>query len=85
MNWLSLNRRDGSLSGEFLKLQGIVARPHAIRGSSQLSHACLVADVGGVVSVGKCRAAFVFGQIAIKLQIVGAKHERRTSFHAKVL
>ena len=55
------------LSGEFLKLKGVVARHDAIGRPRKANHAILVADVGGVVSVGEGGAGFVFDKIAIEI------------------
>jgi hypothetical protein len=64
---LLLNFGKASLSGEFLKLKGVVARHDAIGRASKLNHAVLIADVGGVVRVGEGGAGFVFDEIAIEV------------------
>ena len=80
-----LNCGNASLSGELLKLKRVVARHDAIGRSRKLHHAFLVADVGGVVNVGKGGAGFVFGEIAIKVQIVRGEDERGSACNAEVL
>ena len=76
---------NASLRGEFLKLKCVVARHDAIGRARKLNHAVLIADVGGVVSVREGGAGFVFGEIAIEIEIVGGEDERRSAFNAEIL
>ena len=66
-------------------MKGVVAWHDAIERARKLDHAVLVADVGGVVSVGEGGAGFVFDEIAIEVQIVGGEDERRSPLHAEIL
>ena len=66
-------------------MKGVVAWHDAIGRARKLDHALLIADVGRVVGVGESGAGFVFGEIAIEVQIVGSKDERRSAFHAEIL
>ena len=73
------------VSGEFLKLENIVAGHHAIRRARKFYHTRLGGDVRSVVGIGESGAGHMRRQVPVKIAIVRGQNERRISLHPQIL
>src|SRR5450631_2616733 len=77
--------RDAALRREFPELKEIVARDDAVHGAGEMDHALLILDIRGLVRFAERGAAFVLGEVAVEVAIVGSEDEGRVALDADVL